>query len=350
VSGRADPLRRLALARPDPDPDPERRGRVLTRALARPAIGAAPAIPRRRRQMRLAVLPAGVLAAAAVALLAAQLLQLAASGRESSPTASARSILLAAAVQAERAPAEAGRYWHVSARVAMLLPDGLDRTHHTFTDAPGQRWRLYPYQEDSWYASSASDRSVDLRQGDTVWPDCAAGLRGIDWWSRTLSVTQLQQLPADPARLHALLLDAVRGVVPGAPARGSEAEAQDVLSLAATLLDAPVAPDVRAAAYRVMASVPGTRSLGRVRDPLGRPGIGLAFSSPTGDARSYPWRRSEEVVIDPATGTLLATEDVAASSRDVRAGTPTYYRAVIAAGWTDQTPPTTPSQPCQLGG
>ena len=60
------------------------------------------------------------------------------------------------------------------------------------------------------------------------------------------------------------------------------------------LLVDPVSADVRAATYRVMASLPGVRLLGLVTDPLGRQGYGLAMKFD-----------ESELIINPVTGTLL---------------------------------------------
>lgn len=60
------------------------------------------------------------------------------------------------------------------------------------------------------------------------------------------------------------------------------------------LLVDPVSADVRAATFRVMASLPGVRLLGLVTDPLGRQGYGLAMKFD-----------ESELIINPVTGTLL---------------------------------------------
>ena len=98
-------------------------------------------------------------------------------------------------------------------------------------------------------------------------------------------------------------------------------------------------PAVRAAAYRVIAGLPGIRSLGEVTDPLGREGVGFAL--PASDRPGYGTGRSE-LIVDPATGALLADREVltepdaTAAEAGLRAGTVVNYTATVTAEWTDR--------------
>ena len=93
---------------------------------------------------------------------------------------------------------------------------------------------------------------------------------------------------------------------------GTAAESRLIFAVCLDLLDRdPVTPQVRAAAFRVIATLPGIRLQGRVTDPLGRTGYGVTMPGayrlegpPPGDSHQ------QRVVIDPATGALLATESV----------------------------------------
>jgi len=73
--------------------------------------------------------------------------------------------------------------------------------------------------------------------------------------------------------------------------------------------------EVWLAAFRLLADMPGVRSLGQVTDPLGRQGVAVAIPYPGEELR---------VIFDPATGTHLANV------------MSTGYVAVTAAEWTDQ--------------
>jgi hypothetical protein len=87
------------------------------------------------------------------------------------------------------------------------------------------------------------------------------------------------------------------------------------------LLQDPVSARVRSATFKVMASLPGVRLLGPMTDPLGRHGYALATTSlePGDNAYYHP---VHAVVIDPRTGSLLETEDIAPMPRNVQCRTP----------------------------
>jgi hypothetical protein len=77
----------------------------------------------------------------------------------------------------------------------------------------------------------------------------------------------------------------------------------------------PVTPQVRAAALRVIATLPGVSLAAKVTDPLGRTGYAITMSGPpfyiSSGAIQEPQYMSEWVVIAP-TGDMLAVEWVAA--------------------------------------
>ncbi|MGV9851139.1 hypothetical protein ACWDWU_20575 [Streptomyces sp. NPDC003442] len=108
---------------------------------------------------------------------------------------------------------------------------------------------------------------------------------------------------------------------------------------AAGLIGLPVRPAVRAAAYRVIADLPGIRSLGEVTDPLGRAGAGFAL--PATARPDYGTARSE-LIVDPATGALLSDQEVLtkpnakAAEAGLTAGTVVNYTATVASEWTDR--------------
>jgi hypothetical protein len=54
----------------------------------------------------------------------------------------------------------------------------------------------------------------------------------------------------------------------------------------------PIAPQVRAAVFRDLATLPGVKSAGPMSDPLGRPGFGIAMASSQAQAGRQARRRS----------------------------------------------------------
>ncbi|MER6949427.1 CU044_5270 family protein [Nonomuraea sp. NPDC000554] len=98
----------------------------------------------------------------------------------------------------------------------------------------------------------------------------------------------------------------------------------------------PVSPAVRASAYRILAGLPGMKSLGRVKDPLGRTGEALGYQM-AGRARQNSYDVTH--VIDPETGLPLAqwttTTVELASGRSAKVTSFTAYQEM---GWTDAKP------------
>jgi hypothetical protein len=119
---------------------------------------------------------------------------------------------------------------------------------------------------------------------------------------------QFQALPSSPSALAAVVRAAAAKQVQIAVQAGAgPVLGQNVSSIYVQLLKwDPITPQVRAAVFRDLAALPGVRSVGRVTDPLGRSGYGIALNSPNALAG-----QEEILVIEPRTGTLLADEYVA---------------------------------------
>jgi hypothetical protein len=91
--------------------------------------------------------------------------------------------------------------------------------------------------------------------------------------------------------------------------------------------------ELRAAAYRVLARLPGVEFAGEVRDPIGRHGVALvAPVGYTDDIRS-------RLIIDPHSGGVLATETVLEHRGDWIGAAPgevVGQVVYVASGWVDQ--------------
>jgi hypothetical protein len=162
---------------------------------------------------------------------------------------------------------------------------------------------------------------------NTVTITAAAGPReslpGEEGW---VPGTTYNTLPTSPAQLKAVFLahPAYFGNNTGTP---TEVLADDALAV----MDGPASPAVRAAACQVLASVPGVEMKPDVVDPAGQSGTAV-WASQAGP--SLPL-----TIIDPATGTPLATEDVAQQPVvNAPAGTVLDYTLFVSIGWTN-TPP-----------
>ncbi len=67
-------------------------------------------------------------------------------------------------------------------------------------------------------------------------------------------------------------------------------------------------PKLRAALYRVASELPGVQLLGAVSDPIGRMGVGVAYTDQARGVRL-------ELIFDPTTSALLGERDVVTSPR-----------------------------------
>jgi hypothetical protein len=189
-----------------------------------------------------------------------------------------------------------------------------------------------------------------------------------------LTAAQFAGLPHSPSWLKAPLVAFARKTWSAQHAGAGRATVdQLVWSEALALLADPVSPQVRAAAFTIMAGLPGVRELGRITDPLGRTGYGLGLGPSAGTSVGEQF-----AVIDPAAGVLLGATIVgrpepclqygkpacpgeAAAGADgsklpgatgvgpgyygrtFAAATPIYWDLIIQAGWTGALPPQPPA-------
>ncbi|MFC6930223.1 hypothetical protein ACFQHO_07650 [Actinomadura yumaensis] len=117
---------------------------------------------------------------------------------------------------------------------------------------------------------------------------------------REMTFKQVQALPADPGGLRSALR---RAIPRDHPTAGRTAD-EVVKNCATDLLSfVPAPPKVRAAAYRMLAAMPGVTAMGVVTDERGRKGFGLHVRVQRGI--------TETVVIDPDTSFVLSTSRTA---------------------------------------
>ncbi|GAA0940045.1 CU044_5270 family protein [Actinocorallia libanotica] len=219
----------------------------------------------------------------------------------------AKAILLAAAEQAETSSVETGKYWHV--RTFSFLGPDYDEPDPHFT---GER--------ESW--TTVDGRAWTKSSKDALRKSHTGGKFMI--CSKDITYRQLIRLPTDPDALYARVrrMALHNGAGPALPQEQALFTASCMLSL---LADQPAPPQVRAAAFRSLADLPETESLGTQRDPAGREGAVLRI------VYGGTWQK---LFIDPKTSIILATERV-----EKREGQQLVQKAVFhEVGWTD-TPP-----------
>ena len=252
-----------------------------------------------RRAVGLGLTGAVVAAVIAVATLVPGVDTSPGAGGSPATDGSARDVLLAAAVRAESAPTR-GTYWHVrststttwprssvAATTATRSSCGRSRSYGpTAAARPGgvqRRWVRPKSSEDeaAWRRDGSPNRwCMGNTDTEPPQPNClhtapgtASLSAGQDTFvvveGRELTFEQLQRLPDDPQALRDWVVDASEDDLdPSVSAEIIDLNVAEVL--ANLLVDVPVPPGVRAAAYRALAGMPNVRSSGPTRDELGR--------------------------------------------------------------------------------
>ncbi|GAB2860767.1 hypothetical protein GCM10027176_73730 [Actinoallomurus bryophytorum] len=341
-------LRPAALDHLGAEAHAARRETDLAAAFATPR-----AIPAKRR-IAPRLLIAGA-AAASVATAAAVVVVTGSGGEDHHvrrPTAAprrldARTVLLASAVSAAKAPATSGRYWYTDERTSSYVDQLLGRPQRTKTGRirPPAVTKL-PYGgfvstgQESWIARDGSDRSRTITGigSQTTFPTKAdeakwkaAGSpelltpqkRSVNDYGiplrftiggRQVTMAALRKLPTSAPRLEADLNRRFR-----ADHAGADGFTLYVWETAADLLAGPITPGTKAALYRVLAGLPGIKNAGAAKDRLGRAGTALALPDSDGESR---------LIVDQRSGALLAHESWAMGARY-----PRLSEAYRSMGW-----------------
>jgi hypothetical protein len=135
------------------------------------------------------------------------------------------------------------------------------------------------------------------------------------------------ELPTDPATLRRLIeAREIRGV------EGPPGEAETFTLIGDMLRGTYLPSAVRAAIYQLTAELPGVELLGEVEDPVGRSGIGIAFTDRRRGIR-------HELIFDPATSALLGERESIVRSGafgfEAPPGTPIGYAAYLESKVVD---------------
>ncbi|GLW11220.1 hypothetical protein Misp01_63480 [Microtetraspora sp. NBRC 13810] len=389
-----NPIDQLRAARPahlDTPVDERTRAAELSRAMSQARPQARPQAMSRgqARDRRRTVRPVWGLGLAGVAATAAVAVAVTATGGTTptprAPSAaavtqsgqpavrlSAKQLLLVAAESSLKAPAASGDYWYVEGVAGTAEQVGTAERYLVHSTTRTRLWvarspkveswfvnqhlgsKPAPGAEDAWKRdgsptewevsmdkpSAAGEKAMSLtldsKGGKPFGNPINVGDKVFELAGRNVSVAQLQALPADDAALRRYLLAGYEG-------HGTESdEKQDADSwlfqvTSGLLSEMPVKPAVRAAAYRVLAGIPGVRSLGEVTDVLGRKAQGIARTE-TGRTGRY----ERQLLVDPETGVLQTDQIVAVEPTGPNAwakpGTITWWSATTTATWTDDKP------------
>jgi hypothetical protein len=323
--------------------------------------------------------------------------------------ATAGNVLLAAASSAEKAPT--GQYWHTETVMGTIYGVGSAANHYEVDSrqrsiiwvGPGGKGRIaivdeaggpVTSQDMTKWRQAGSPKTVEVPNPDG--PERATvnlqaprsaqrphGGKAFDGRAVAnmyfgLTAGQVAKLPSDAKALENVLLN-LKGDwhaysskperEPIRALRGAE-RTRALSDVAGTLLSqAPAAPRVRAAAFRLLAALPGVKAGGTATDPMGRAGtvisLPLETTVPlalyTSPKQLGTYRR--QWIIDPADGRLLAIRDLVATpphgsralppgddgkprhltaadmpDRFLKAGEVSSYQVFAVAEWTN-TPP-----------
>ena len=294
---------RVDLAEPDDDQLRQMRASYRVPAASRPQRLET---PRRRRRW---IVPAAVAAAVVLALVVPAIVPL---GRPGSADPAAAGLLrrfstLAAHLPAEPAP-KPGQY--VYSRTLMT-------ESFLFVSGAGVRFAYTePVTTTRWLGLDGSGRDVQAwgeptfdsvadrvaYEGYVSSGDAKSDKQTFDWGTTTvdrygpgeLGWRDTSQLPTDPAVVGKLIAD--RQIVDG-----PKGDWESFVLATDLLRDSYARPDLRAALFTYMSTLPGIELLGATHDATGRPGIALAS---THDGSRY------EVVFDRSTGKVLEERDV----------------------------------------
>ncbi|GAA4636074.1 CU044_5270 family protein [Actinoallomurus vinaceus] len=291
-------------------------------------------------------------------------------------TLSARSILLAAATEADGQTDKVGRYWHTTTvnGNAYRVTGG-----YTVIDRSQQeQWTPSLPQQEQWGSDQRLGARPDGPADTAAWKRAgspttftAPAPKGpgkgklepmplstqpgrpnvnrsplvdgdkVFWLGRNVSMKDLRALPADPQRLKASLKRWYAG-------HGTESSSDPMSSdlwlytvAKGLITDMPVTPKVRGAAFRMLADLKTVTAIGSVKDAQGRPGTAIAITEHT----KFGGVQQHRLILDTATGRALGEEIVVVQPSGTTAGLAPgsvwISSMVVAQGWTDSAPGST---------
>ncbi|WP_156326175.1 CU044_5270 family protein [Nonomuraea sp. SBT364] len=378
-----NPMDELRAARPahlgDVPVDEGTRAKELTYAMSRPR-------PARRRARKLVRPVWGISLAGAAAAVAAATVVVTGTGgttprapdpvaqpgqtATATPTAakvrlSAREVLLAAAEKAGSQPDEMGAWWHTTS-VHRTLFEAAKGGYLVLDQQRSETWTPSATGGDQWgrtrslgaRPATAADEAAWQRAGSPteidvkVWRKLG-GMRlstspgkpseghtplvdgdKVFWLGRNVTMKELRALPSDPGELKAWLLRSYKGhdTETSSIPMGSDAWLFRVST--GLITDMPVTPEVRAAAFRMLADLDSVEVIENVTDAEGRQGTAVAVEEKLKDGVL-----ENRLIFDQETGRTRATESVVVEPGGAQAafepGTVWNSVAVLEAGWTD---------------
>ncbi|WP_187414888.1 CU044_5270 family protein [Nonomuraea sp. PA05] len=381
-----NPMDELRAARPahlgDGPVDDRTRTAELARAMATPR----PEAGRRRRSRPVWGLGLAGAAAAAVTAVAVVMSgggatpttprapdseRVVASAGATRVTLSARDVLLAAAEKAGAQAEGSGDWWH-SVTVSRNLYAAKSGGYLVVDRARDEGWTPAATGGDQWARgrrlgaepATEADRRVWEQAGSPSEIEVVVPGKGgraklalstsegkastshtplvdgdkVFWLGKNVTMKDLRTLPSDPGELKKWLMASYAG-------HGTESSSEEMSGDAwlfrvsvGLIMDMPVTPEVRGAAFRMLAELDDVKVTAGVTDAEGRQGTAVSM-----EERYDKGGVSENrLVFDEATGRALAHEYVVVEPGGLQAGFEPgavwSSTALIEAGWTDDRP------------
>ncbi|MFJ1898592.1 CU044_5270 family protein [Streptomyces sp. NPDC088115] len=198
------------------------------------------------------------------------------------------------------------------------------RSHYSNMQAEvGSPFKLKTYYREAWTSQNPDKVQSRLKQpgDDIVWSAPREGDEGLAEWNRNHTYAALEKLPTEPdALLKKLREDAAY----------SGSSDQNLFNYVAGLINENILPpETGAAIYRAAAKIPGVVALDRAQDGDGRPGVALART----DERDH---ERKELVFDANSYDYLGMRAYLVQNTELgKKGTVTEMQAVLDRGVVD---------------
>lgn len=285
-------------------------------------------------------------------------------------TLSARDVLLAAAAKADRQTESIGDYWHtvsVSRTLSTVAKGGYDMETEsrdemwTPSATGGEQWSrsqmlgTRPATEEdrkAWEAAGSPEKvevAVPGKGGSLVLETGTASGKvrtshsplvdgdKVFWLGRNVTMKDLRGLPSDPDDLK-WLLHSYEGHDTESSSTPMASDVWLFKVSAGLITDMPVTPQVRGAAFRMLAELDTVKVIENVTDAQGRQGTAVSIEERIKSGAVLENR----LIFDESTGRALANENVVVKPGGLQAefepGEVFSSTAVLEAGWTDDKP------------
>ncbi|WP_170247406.1 CU044_5270 family protein, partial [Nonomuraea zeae] len=284
-------------------------------------------------------------------------------------TLSARAVLLAAAEKADRQTEGSGAYWH-NVSVHRQLFTVKDGGYRVMDQDRSESWTPSAVGGEQWSQSRSLGARPATEADRVAWEQAGAPSEvevvvlgkkvpmklsvsegrtrtghsplvdgdKVFWLGRNVTMKDLRGLPGDPDRLKKWLMASYKGHSTESSSVKMSGDAWLFTVTVGLIMDMPVTPEVRGAAFRMLAELDSVRVAENVTDSEGRQGTAVSVEEDTQGGGVSETR----LVFDEATGQPLASEGVVVKPGGMQAGfepgTVWNSYALLESGWTDSKP------------